>query len=716
MVVYTRFLIHIVLCWALIGCWIHSAEAAPAKTKKNTKGNSLGPKPLTRKQPKPRGKPNPGDESKPGKDADKEKEALKKQLADVKKSLAKLQKEAEGLKKRVKGKNEHEELTKKNHQCQCIEFLIKHEGGKEAGAKKYNKAFCEKPLIAFRKTRPEDIKTFKNSHLQVCRRELFRLAYSSSKSGQSLKLSGDTLTRIASDLLQVLGQIVVDRATRAAWDFVRDSLRDLLKCNKTDKNKVTNKEYKVTVFPAVCSTLQSLDLKQVLKEPKVLLHAAVNDFFSLLSKKGLESSNPTWKQISVLFSKIVKEAKVQVLLSKILDIWKSQGPEGVSQVILVHINQYMEQNVSKLCSEIPSNEGSLFKKAAWIAAKCIVEGKLKNSEATIPTAILQCNVQEKLKMCVGNEPKTGFTEKLERLVSILVSILGTKTSSVAANPSLKYKPMFQLIFFLVRNAIGNVCTKPGTTPPTLLCNKQGEWQRLIDGIERSWLGLMERNWSQVGSGMGHVFSSVAQIVSFEAKGHQRFFRIMAAAAQYAQTYEEEVTGTDKEKEAKQKELQMVRKDILNSLIDTMVNRSERTRGVIFSIGGSFGFSPGIRLGSRNPLLQEGSIGLSPNSPFSLPIGLALQTFGEKNFGFHLQLGLVDLGQYVSFQNNSFEVATPQPQDALNLSLTIGFWIGRRQIPFVAGLHVGISPFAFEQGSNPWFVGLFLGMYVPFFDF
>lgn len=86
--------------------------------------------------------------------------------------------------------------------------------------------------------------------------------------GGSQSLSADALNEV----VQILGQIVVDRASQEGFRLLQQRLIDLLTCEGNGK----------TILPTTCQTLESLRLQDIASAPQALLSALLADLSSRL--------------------------------------------------------------------------------------------------------------------------------------------------------------------------------------------------------------------------------------------------------------------------------------------------------------------------------------------------------------------------------------------------------------------------------------------------
>jgi len=82
---------------------------------------------------------------------------------------------------------------------------------------------------------------------------------------------------IANEALQIMGQIVVDRATAKAYQALGDKLSTLLHCDKP-----------ATHFPATCAALASLRIEDLAMIPGTLLTAFAQDMYQYAGPKNVD--------------------------------------------------------------------------------------------------------------------------------------------------------------------------------------------------------------------------------------------------------------------------------------------------------------------------------------------------------------------------------------------------------------------------------------------
>ncbi|MFN0249378.1 MAG: hypothetical protein ACKV2T_21005 [Kofleriaceae bacterium] len=196
----------------------------------------------------------------------------------------------------------------------------------------------------------------------------------------------------------------------------------------------------------------------------------------------------------------------------------------------------------------------------------------------------------------------------------------------------------------------------------------------------------------------------------EEAAYSRGMRVLSTIAAYAATY----TG-----DATDEEAHAGRTELLESLTKDMTVRTARGGDTIWSVGGSLRAVIGGRIGRSN---GDKTGDTTIWTPLSVPLGFGIDSLWEERGeqrGFHVEIGILDLGQYLSWEEGP-ELAEPEIADAFSPSLTVAVAWGW-EIPIIAGFSAGYTP-AFDFGSQgngkrgAFNVGFVIGAYVPLFDF
>lgn len=195
---------------------------------------------------------------------------------------------------------------------------------------------------------------------------------------------------------------------------------------------------------------------------------------------------------------------------------------------------------------------------------------------------------------------------------------------------------------------------------------------------------------------------------------------MAAAAGYLATY----VSTENSTPEHAKELHQARKRAIESLIDAATNRANREGQVIFSLGvpvGAIGGAQYIRQSSEwSAMYPQLSVGLGVALQL-LPVGKLRDGTCGHGAGLHVQLLAIDLAQYVAYDSTG-TVSRPSWSSSVTLGVQVGALLGTAKNAFLIGLDARYTPTLFPDAegssdrSGALRLGLFLGTYIPLFDF
>jgi hypothetical protein len=212
------------------------------------------------------------------------------------------------------------------------------------------------------------------------------------------------------------------------------------------------------------------------------------------------------------------------------------------------------------------------------------------------------------------------------------------------------------------------------------------------------------------------------IAALQALG--RITPVVSAVASNAANLKQ-ANGADEESQAR---LEAARKATLQALVDASARRDGRWGDAIVSVGANVGLAPFAWSATPTTALDDGMkyVGIANASgdtlaglPVTLPMGIGLDVFPgrkDKKFGvgFHGQLSLVDLAQFLPDSGTSGDATTDiEWSDFVMIGLQAGFAIGRPQDPLNITVDGRWAPY--EQ-AGPYRVAVQVSYYVPFFDF
>lgn len=485
-------------------------------------------------------------------------------------------------------------------------------------------------------------------------------------------------TGAAEDALQAVGQVVVDRASSAALERVRDKIVEGLRCGVRASGPAH--------FGRTCAVLDSLRLSDVAQHGHVLLDALLRDAMAQALPEPLGDARPAVELLTgVLLPEVPRllEGRVgrgaEVSAHRIVEAAMAELKRaGVRERLVATGGASRGQAAVSLaalgvaqCTQFASSPGASL-------ARCPIDDFVRRAAGdTVTDGAVLTRAHELARqlldaMTLQNGDGAGAWR--ERASSATAAIFGAACLSIDGSPELRGCPPAHVI---------------GPAPTTL---------------ERLALARFLANAAIDGDPNALVVAALAahQIASRGAADRptKRALRLTGALLQYTRTY------TDRKLDGAGAREQRVR--LLEELSEEMSNRNERDGDAIWSLGGSLRLVGGARFGvdsDRTALY----------GPVGLPLGLGFQTVAENGFGLHLELSAFDLGQYVSFEEGG-AVRKPELADAIAPSLTLGAAFGK-SVPFVLGPTVGYSPqFTFSDGRRGALnFGLALGLYVPLLD-
>jgi hypothetical protein len=184
--------------------------------------------------------------------------------------------------------------------------------------------------------------------------------------------------------------------------------------------------------------------------------------------------------------------------------------------------------------------------------------------------------------------------------------------------------------------------------------------------------------------------------------------VFGAVAAYAATYAKDA-GHEKERHE-------ARKRAVESLVDSMTDRSARGGDGILSFGANVGFGVGKRKGSVEPDSTTDDDWFGPE--LSLPMGIAYDHVpGDSGWdGLHVQLSLIDLGQFLSRSGSDADVPDPTLDTFLMVGLQVGWYLpGLGREPVLLSLDGRWRPGRGTEDKSIFQGSVSLSYYVPFLD-
>jgi hypothetical protein len=514
----------------------------------------------------------------------------------------------------------------------------------------------------------------------------------------------------AAETLQILGQIVVDRASAKGYALLQARLEDAFACSSAK-----------THFPATCAVLRTLRLQDIAMAPQVLASALGTDLLKLLEKHGLDVSKVAPASTPIAASKLTPADSTAAV-----SVAKTSAEEKLFRALYA---------LSLSLFTKPSQPTDLLVRRAlsaltdYVAEQKTVDGLSPGRQAAIygvlafarceggdSATLAGCNVSEQLEaLGAPDAVRPGAGELAQRLVAI-VSAPGNTGQRV------------QLSLDTVADATCMVLTQ-GDPEPTLACPPI-ESLATLDPVAKVAFaqGFVDATFDKDAMRFTVVAARLVDLVwadtpEDKSKGtaevdrsdvryeKRSALRLLAGLLDYAATYAK-TPGTG-EDDPTADDLHAQRTKILESLTEDMTDRTGREGDTIVSLAGSLRVVAGFRIPTK-------ADGVQYWGPLSLPLGIALTHVPKRDngWGFHMQFNAVDLGNYLALEDGA-QVKKPEAADAFSIGGSIGLAYGP-SLPFVLTLDGGYTPEFKIDPQEPdkrgaFHVGVALGIHVPLID-
>lgn len=501
------------------------------------------------------------------------------------------------------------------------------------------------------------------SALEAFRREPMRLSRSV-VSGVSQSAPG-----IASEALEIAGQLVVDRASTKGFHVVQSRLTEAFECDETTSQ-----------FLETCAVVKALRIQEIAMAPELITRALGKDLLDETEPPANETSGALVTSVFELVKALVTRPKPERIVA-------------ARTVLNAFVHYIKDIEISG-----SSNAQKALLYGTLVAAKCV-------ADTDDPTKGPACDVRQRLVEWEVAEPvRPAAAELAERLLVL-------SKDGISNNDDLA---------FLIGTTAEAACmvTAPVDSEtadqvvPRLECPSLGSLKSLSS--TRNKIAIWRRFALAVVTGDAASFaltaSRVAQLRWDDAENEDkrkkivRAIRLFAALTGYAGTY----ASADDGQEGATKHEQ--RTKILESLTNDLSNRLERQGDWVASLGGSLRVAGGARFATT-------SNDVAVLSPISLPLGLAVTRLTDGGPGFHLQVDVVELGNYVSLTKGP-EVKEPEVEDALALGASVGLAWGTSD-PLVLTASASYAPFVGvnkdSDDKGVLSVSLNFGVHVPLLD-
>lgn len=519
---------------------------------------------------------------------------------------------------------------------------------------------------------------------------------------------------VVSEIVLILGEIVVDRATNRAFDLLKDKLEVGLACAKPEDSR----------FRATCEVVLPLRLQELAVTTSALQGAVLQDAMRMGLEKTKLASAGKMSDADYAFLARVIQADLLPHLTRPHRPLSSVEPSTLVQDLLSFAIGKARPEVGP-CSSPPEDEqyasAAVMVTAGAALAACL-ETSLQSGVDPSNCSVMQL-ADEFASRCVYLQKSPKGLEYTHHARIIAQHLYSAATARVDGKPN--GAPDVRVRMGHALDAVFEMACRFARLDAGCDSALDASDDARAIGVLRSVShAALDRDTNAL---IGAASRAIAMADPGQNEKARRGLRIIGGALQYAETYYEPTTvrtegsgrveaTTDSSKE---EAAHASRRRILESLTEEMTDRSGRDTDTIFSLGGSLRATAGLRFPSERDAEFEG--------PLSLPIGLGAQVplTAKGGHGLHFEAGIVDLGRYVAIRDRTVEKF--DVGDALAPSFSAGYYWGQRFPVFVA-LSTIYQPLfvaaaepeaegrpAVPESVGAWSLGLNVGVYVPLFD-
>jgi hypothetical protein len=529
---------------------------------------------------------------------------------------------------------------------------------------------------------------------------------------------------IAAEVVQILGQIVADRASAAAYGLLTDKAKVWLKCSD-----------KEPLFESTCELIKTLRLQDLAMAPDQLRGTLTQDALRYVKKKTRGVVSITAAASSAIHVVLAPQASQPSPPQPADD-----GCAPANKDIRCAISRYLENHIipaiakpidaltghsSQAMVQTLIADGLAKLQANTVAELCGLKPR-EQILATVAVAFTKCKLDQSTDCAIMqvvdtiNNQCTDTAEKLDDYqVGYARSLAGhlweaaTLKKDTSASDEPKRLVAGLEASFEVACMYANAAAGPYECK---LLPKHGDPLEPSEAVAVTHdVVIAAANRDGGGIAAAFVRFLVRILPADDDVTQRKGLRILSTISAYAATYFSSEKGSEDAHDR--------RTALLESLTRDMTQRSDRGGDAIWSLGGSLRGVLGGRLGRGYETSSGDKYGTALWAPLSLPLGFAYDSLWEtddnKRRGLHLEFGVIDLAQYLSWEEG-FKISEPNVEDALTPSFTLSYAFGW-ELPMFLGVTVGYTPsFDFNSDSEndkrgSWNIGGTLGFYVPLLD-
>ncbi len=497
-----------------------------------------------------------------------------------------------------------------------------------------------------------------------------------------------TGSAVGKEAVQVVAGIVVDRATTAAFELARTRTLDLLGCSEDDTAACVATCGKVSLCKT-CRLLASASIPQLASSNRTLLHAVVTDVRDHVNACSAGEADPT--------GKAVLDLVLDVLVPAVVEAVASGGREASEILARQLIGRGMEWCTAGLCGLADERSKALGLAAAAVA-KCEEDVSKYDGLGSCPVPLI---VDRIAGGCKGASPSAAALAHARTIGLYLAGALDQPGEDQDAVLRLRLRSSVEAAYavamlYLRLSADGSLLDPPH---PSL---------SYLKPLRGMMLALIEKDTNSALSAGLDILELVSGAKDEGIMKRRRGFRLLAAIAQYGQTYVDASTGAaSKGGTADAEAAHSRRVEIMESLTRELTVRAGRDEDQIWAVAGSLRVAGGARLDYEGgSWAQYGPVGLT----------LGISYKGERSSPLFFEAGILDLGQYVAVDEG--KVGDFEWANVFSPTLSLGWWFGGADFPAFVALTAAYTPaFPFEDGTNRATVsaGVAVGLNVPLMD-
>ncbi len=565
---------------------------------------------------------------------------------------------------------------------------------------------------------------------------------------------------VTGELVQILGQIVVDRASQRAYSLITKRLKRWLRCGVAEPADPADptglRSY--LVFDETCRLLDDLRLQDLTMVPDRLRAALIQD--------GLASVRNAYRRVPTRLASVDSIGSLRVVLApdsengtKELDCTAAY-PVGSPEDIRCTIQVAAEKRIAPLLARLPSSingheidlyvrqliDKGLSRLEQTGADKfCDLKGR-QRIMATVGVAFAACQASNADQCSIMDvvhkfDAKCESTKRLDPArLAYAQSIAGhlwdavTLIKNSASDHEKRLVAGIEGSFEIgcmyavnddnfetkIAAAATTTTEAPSLSTVPYRCEILDAANLRAQPLTSSEAlaiarDLMLAGAQRDGTALAAVAARTITRLTSKEDDKKKGVRLLSTITAYAATY----GGNGDPKDAHDR-----RTALLESLTKDMTERTDRDGDKITSLGGSLRIVAAWRIGRKRREAGDANNTFHDDAaaaPLALPLGFAVDRVEtSKHWGRHLEVGILDLGQYLSL-NKDWKLAEPDVIQAFSPSITYGVSWGK-ELPCFLGATAGYTPgFDFDENNDKdkkgaWHIGATFGIYVPLFDF